>query len=325
MRDTSTFFRSATFESWTPLLAGVLLTLFVATGCDNDGGDDDTIALPTITQLVFNAGGLSTLAGALNAVGLDATLNDENATFTVFAPANASFVPYNPNYLVDSAGLLEEVLGYHVVQGEALLAADLSDGDTFTTVQGDEIEITVQDGNIFVEGAQVTTADVEASNGVVHAIDDLLLTNRNAVERTSATNDFSVLVDLVGQAGLASALSGPGPDGEDGLTIFAPTNDAFLAALDANGNGTIDDEEVPSNPEDLLSYHVIDDVFFAVDVPTTETALPTLEGSDVTVVRSDSNVTINPASDDARVVAPDVRISNGVIHSIDAVLTLPSN
>ena len=325
MRNASTFFRSATFESRTPLLVGVLLTLFVVTGCDSDSGDDDSATLPTITQLVFNSGGLSNLAGALNAVGLDATLNDENATFTVFAPTNASFVPYNPNYLVDSAGLLEEVLSYHVVQGEALLAADLSDGDTFTTVQGDEIEITVQDGTVFVEGAQVTTADVEASNGVVHAIDDLLLTNRNAVERASATNDFSVLVDLVGQAGLASALSGPGPDGEDGLTIFAPTNDAFLTALDANSNGAIDEDEIPSNAGDLLSYHVLDDVFLAADVPTTETALPTLEGSDVTVVRSGSDVTINPASDDARVVAPDVRTSNGVIHGIDAVLTPPSN
>jgi uncharacterized surface protein with fasciclin (FAS1) repeats len=120
-------------------------------------------------------------------------------------------------------------------------------------------------------------------------------------------------------------LSGAGPDGEDGITVFAPTNEAFLAALDANDNGTIDDGEIPSNAGDILQYHVLDDIFFAADVPTMETALPTLEGSDVTVVRSGSDVTINPDADDASVVAPDVEASNGVIHGIDTVLIPPSN
>jgi transforming growth factor-beta-induced protein len=258
-------------------------------------------------------------------VGLDATLGDESTTFTVFAPEDASFAPYDVDYLLNDPTLLEEVLGFHVVQGAAVFAGDLSDGDTFTTVQGDEIEIAISDGTVFVEGAAVTTADVEASNGVAHLIDDVLLTNRTAVERATVTNNFSILADLVGEANLADALSGPGPDGEDGITVFAPTNAAFLAALDANENGEIDAGEIPDNAADILQYHVLDDVFFAADVPTAETAITSLEGSDVTVVRSGSNVTINPNADNANVVAPDVEVSNGVIHGIDTVLIPPSN
>ena len=280
---------------------------------------------PSLAGLVSETASLSTLGTALSAVGLDATLGDESTTFTVFAPEDASFAPYDVDYLLNDPTLLEEVLGFHVVQGAAVFAGDLSDGDTFTTVQGDEIEIAISDGTVFVEGAAVTTADVEASNGVAHLIDDVLLTNRTAVERATVTNNFSILADLVGEANLADALSGPGPDGEDGITVFAPTNAAFLAALDANENGEIDAGEIPDNAADILQYHVLDDVFFAADVPTAETAITSLEGSDVTVVRSGSNVTINPNADNANVVAPDVEVSNGVIHGIDTVLIPPSN
>jgi transforming growth factor-beta-induced protein len=284
-----------------------------------------TLQPPSLAGLVSETSSLSTLNAALGAVGLDATLADEAATFTVFAPEDASFAPYDVEYLLDNPTLLEEVLGFHVVQGAAVFSGDLSDGDTFTTVQGDDITISISDGNVFVDGAQVTTPDVAASNGVAHLIDDVLLTNRTVVERATVTSDFSILADLVGEAGLADALSGPGPDGEDGITVFAPTNAAFLAALDANDNGTIDSSEIPSNAADILQYHVLDDVFFAADVPTSETALPTLEGADVTVVRSGSEVTINPNADDASVVAPDVEASNGVLHGIDTVLIPPSN
>jgi uncharacterized surface protein with fasciclin (FAS1) repeats len=278
---------------------------------------------PSITEVVSESSDFSTLATALGAVGLDATLGDENATFTVFAPVNASFAPYDVDYLLDNPMLLEEVLGYHVVQGAAVFAGDLSDGDTFTTVQGDEIEVAIHNGDLFVEGAQVKTADIEASNGVVHVVDDVLLTNRTAVERATVTEAFSILVDLVGHAHLAEVLSGPGPDGKDGITVFAPTNEAFLGALDANHNGLIDNHEIPSNVGDILQYHVLDDVFFAAEVPTTKTALPTLQGAHVTVVRNGSHVAVNPDTDHAAVIAPDREVSNGVIHGINTVLTLP--
>lgn len=105
--------------------------------------------------------------------------------------------------------------------------------------------------------------------------------------------------------------------------MFAPTNDALLAALDADDSGRIEDDELPSNLADILQHHVLDSVFFAGDVPTTPTEVQTLEGSDITVVRDGESgaVTINPGdSDEASVAAADVRVENGVVHGIDAVL-----
>lgn len=266
---------------------------------------------------------LSTLADAVSAAGLADDLSG-NGPFTVFAPVNAAFEDIDAGELTGDSELLTEVLTYHVVGGQAIAAGDITDGQTVETLEGADLTFAVDNGTVTVNGIPVSTADVQTSNGVVHLIDGVLLQSVDAVDRAILEPNFSILADLVGQAGLADALRGPGPDGEDGITVFAPTNDAFLAALDANGNGEIDDGEVPSNASEILQYHVLDDVFFAADVPTSETALPTLEGSDVTVVRSGSDVTINPNAEAASVIAPDVTVENGVIHGIDTVLSLPS-
>ena len=114
------------------------------------------------------------------------------------------------------------------------------------------------------------------------------------------------------------ALRGPGAN--DGRTIFAPTNEALLDAYDGDDSGEIESEEIPSDADEILQYHVLDGVFLAADVPESETDVSTLEGSDITVVRSGDAVTINPNDEDASVMIPDVEVDNGVIHGIDAVL-----
>jgi uncharacterized surface protein with fasciclin (FAS1) repeats len=157
---------------------------------------------------------------------------------------------------------------------------------------------------------------VDASNGVVHVIDGVLVETVDAVDRADLTPQFSVLRKLIGEAGLTSTLRGPGPDASEGLTVFAPTNEALLNLLDDNDNGAVDSEEIPSNLEEILQYHVLDSVFFAEDVPTSATEVETLEGSNVTVQRSDGVVTVNGNE----VSVPDVDVENGVVHGIDAVL-----
>ena len=144
-----------------------------------------------------------------------------------------------------------------------------------------------------------------------------------------AQNDdrFSILAGLVVEEGLNSNLSAE----DASLTVFAPTDQAFLDALDDNDNGTIDDDEVPDDVGSILKFHVVDGVFYAADEPTAPsgtqipdgqtTPVPTLEGTDVTVERSGSDVKIkNPGGDDASVVEPDVDAENGVVHGIDTVL-----
>jgi len=142
-----------------------------------------------------------------------------------------------------------------------------------------------------------------------------------------AQNDdrFSILADLVVRTGLDDDLG----QQDATLTVFAPTNQAFLDALDSNGNGQIDDNEIPNDAASILQYHVLGSVFYAANEPTAPsgsqipegaTDVTTLEGSDVTIDRSGSDVTINPNDEDASVVAPDVDAENGVVHGIDTVL-----
>lgn len=270
---------------------------------------------------------LSTLAAAVDGAGLAASDSPLRTTdpITIFAPVNAGFDGLNLDALTGDTDLLTRVLQYHVVPDSRLTSDQITGGETPTTLEGSTLAITLEDGSVLVNGIPVTTADIQTENAVIHLIDGVLLQQTNVVERATVTEAFSILVDLVGEANLADALSGPGPDGQDGLTVFAPTNQAFLDALDANGNGTIDAGEIPSNAGDILQYHVLDDVFFATNVPETETALPTLEGSNVTVVRSGSDVTVNPNDENASVVVPNVDVANGVIHGIDTVLIPPSN
>jgi transforming growth factor-beta-induced protein len=278
----------------------------------------------TVAEIVSGRSELSTLTSALPSALVE-TLSNEDQEFTVFAPANPAFGAIDAGELTGNADLLNEVLTYHVVAGQGIASGNITDGQTVTTVEGDSLTFSVGSGGVQVNGASVTTADLRGSNGVVHVIDGVLLETVDAVDRAVLTPQFSILADLVGQAGLTEALRGVGPDGEDGLTVFAPTNDAFLEALDENGNGEIDDSEVPSNAASILQYHVLDDVFFASDVPTSATDLPTLEGSDVTVVRDGSAVTLNPNNEAASVAVPNVEVENGVIHGIDTVLQIPSS
>ena len=285
--------------------------------------DGVLLDVATVTERAVLTPQLSTLTSAVQSAGLADALNG-SGPFTVFAPVNAAFEDIDADELTADNDLLNEVLTYHVVSGQSIAASDITDGQTVETLEGADLTFAVDNGTVTVNGVPVSTADVQTSNGIVHLIDGVLLQSVDAVDRAILEPNFSILADLVGQAGLADALRGPGPDGEDGITVFAPTNDAFLAALDANGNGEIDDGEVPSNAGEILQYHVLDDVFFAADVPTSETPLPTLQGSDVTVVQSGSDVTINPNAEAASVIAPDVTVENGVIHGIDTVLSIPS-
>ena len=181
--------RSAPFTRGALLVLLLALTL-VTTGCDDD--DDGLVDPPTdpsIAELAADSDALNTLTAALEAAGLDATLGDESATYTVFAPADAAFDAYDVDFLVGNTDLLGEVLGFHVVQGAAAFSGDLNDGDTFTTVQGDVLEVAIRDGDVFVEGAQVTTADVTASNGVAHIVDD----HRQARARRSGPGRRTIL------------------------------------------------------------------------------------------------------------------------------------
>jgi len=118
-----------------------------------------------------------TLAAALNAAGLVETLQGPGP-FTVFAPTDAAFseIQSEVDKLLkpESKAKLAKILTYHVVSGK-MNAADLKDGQELTTVEGGKLSVSIKDGEVNVGGAKVAAADIIASNGVIHVIDEVLL------------------------------------------------------------------------------------------------------------------------------------------------------
>lgn len=118
-----------------------------------------------------------TLATAVGAADLVNTL-EGTGPFTVFAPTDAAFASVQKevdNLLKpENKATLAKVLTYHVLSGKHM-AADLKDGSELTTVQGEKLKVSIKDGKVMIGGANVTTADVSASNGVIHIIDKVLM------------------------------------------------------------------------------------------------------------------------------------------------------
>ncbi len=120
----------------------------------------------------------TTLVAAVTAAGLVETLKGAGP-FTVFAPTNAAFAALPAGTVEgllkpESKDALTKILTYHVVAG-AVKAADLKDGQKVKTLQGEELTVSIKDGKVMINGANVTAADLTGSNGVVHVIDAVLL------------------------------------------------------------------------------------------------------------------------------------------------------
>merc|ERR1712087_380901 len=213
------------------------------------------------------------------------------------------------------------VLTYHVVASGKVASSDLTDGQQITTVQGENVTVTINTNGVFINtDSQVVTPDVEATNGIVHIINKVLVppnlvlpVYQNIVELAQATGDLSTLVQAVVAADLVATLTSAGP-----FTVFAPTNDAF-GALPA---GTLDTLLKPENKADLvdiLTYHVIPAQVLSTDLKPKQ-VVTTVEGKDLSVTVVDGAVFANKA----KVVAADNMASNGVAHIIDGVLLPPT-
>jgi uncharacterized surface protein with fasciclin (FAS1) repeats len=137
----------------------------------------ETPAPKNIVEIAAGSPDHTTLVAAVKAAGLDSVLMA--GTFTIFAPTNAAFDKL-PKGAVE--GLLKPekkadlaaILTYHVVAG-SMKAADLKDGMMLKTVNGKELKVSIKDGKVMVDGANVTAADLTGSNGVIHVIDAVVM------------------------------------------------------------------------------------------------------------------------------------------------------
>ena len=163
----------------TMLFAATALTaLITVSACAPAYSSRETQSMKNIVQVASENGNFNTLVAAVKAAGLVETLSGPGP-FTVCAPTDAAFAKLpegTVGALIADKEKLTAILTYHVLSGR-VIASDITrmNGATPTTINGQKLDIEVRGGKVFVNNAQVTTADVAASNGVIHVIDGVLL------------------------------------------------------------------------------------------------------------------------------------------------------
>lgn len=293
------------------LLNGFIFILAIAMiqAC---GDDDDDNGSPTngngtgnIAEVAESNDDFSDLVSALSDADLLSTLEGEGP-YTVFAPTNDAFANLSVDISTLSNDQLVEVLSYHVV-GANIASGDLEAEQSVEALAGGNLFVTAANGNVNVnDNAMVVNTDIEASNGTIHAIDQVLLPDayQTVVGIISKRFGLQSLEDAVVDAELAATLSGDGP-----FTVFAPTNEAF-------SNADLSGQDVA----EILQYHVLPSEVLSEDLEASQT-VTTVQGEDLLIEAADGTVTITDnAGQTYQVVEADLQGSNGVVHIIDGVL-----
>lgn len=140
--------------------------------------EEVTMTNKTIVDVAQEAGNFKTLLAAVQAAGLVETLQSEGP-FTVFAPTDAAFAALPAGTVEDllkpeNKEKLVSILTYHVVPGK-VMSTDVVNLTSAKTVQGSDIAIKVESGTVMIDAAKVVTPDIEASNGVIHVIDSVIM------------------------------------------------------------------------------------------------------------------------------------------------------
>lgn len=285
----------------------------------------DRVILPTDKNIVDIAAGnpqFSILVAAVQAAGLVDTLKSAGP-FTVFAPTNDAFAALlqelrlTADELLANKPLLTQVLTYHVLASRSL-ANSLTDGLALATVQGQPVKFKTTESGLSIVDASgrtsnVVIANVQATNGVIHAIDRVILpTDKNIVQLAVGLPALSILVEAVLAAELQGVLSGPGP-----FTVFAPTNDAFealLRELNVSKAALLADKALLTK---VLTYHVVPAQVLSSGIPFGQ-PVASVQGQTFTIGR-DLRIT-DANGRKSKIVATDVAATNGVVHVIDHVI-----
>ena len=280
----------------------------------------DKVLMPTDTPNDIPATARCTgihdsLVAAVLQADLLETLQGEGP-FTVFAPTDQAFIDAN----IDLADLdtpegketLSNILQYHVVSG-SVASSTIENCATAQAVNDQSLAFTV--GNtVMVNDANVISADVATSNGVIHVIDKVLTptsTPNNIPTTAGCTGVHNSFVAAVIQAELLSTLEGEGP-----FTVFAPTDQAFTdAGIDLTALNTPEGKEILTN---ILLHHVYQGSLASSDI-TDGLTRSMVNGDNITFTLVDGKVMIG----ESMVQTADVATSNGVIHVVDKVIMPP--
>ncbi|MEH0155065.1 fasciclin domain-containing protein [Limibacter armeniacum] len=313
-------------------LSFLIILTTILTGCgDDDGGGNINPNDDLFDIIQSQTGTTDSLARALQNTGLDAAVGTISSG-TVFGPSNQAFSAYmTAENISDIADIPEDVLSkilrYHVTPS-SLRTNDLSDGDRLATlVVGDSLSVSVSGGNIMVgngtdPAASITRGDLEATNGVLHIIDEIILPPSGTAPSPTIydflvdTDSFSTLVTAIDKYPvLVQTLDNPSQD----FTLFAPGNTAFDLFFTDSDFESIDD--IPSETlEAYLRHHLIigsvvstslSDGDFLLTNNNTRFQVTVTEGGDISI-------------GDVNVIETDIPANNGYIHTIDGIL-IPSS
>ncbi|CAL2095620.1 fasciclin domain-containing protein [Tenacibaculum sp. 190524A02b] len=303
----------------------LIAPLFIS--CSDD--DDTPVIDPPkdIIDLAIATSDLSTLVAAVQKAGLVDVLKG-SGPFTVFAPTNAAF-----QELLDSnadwktlddipADVLKNVLKFHVL-GSKVKSTELSDSYVNTLAVGpnDEnlsLQVATTGGVMFNGSSKPVKVDVEATNGIVHIIDKVMLPPNVvtlALNNAGFTSLVAALTDSRHTTDFVSVLKGDGP-----FTVFAPTNDAFKALLDSNADWNSLGDIPIATLDAVLKYHVVNAANVQYDQLKDEQEITMLGSGKVTVDLSSGAKLKSSSGQTVTISATDVQGTNGVIHVIDTVL-----
>ena len=307
------------------LSLGLVGLLFMGIGCDDDDNPDGPFNIAETLRADAN---FSSLVAALEKANLISTFEGAGS-FTLFAPTNAAFSTFlsdNGFAQLDDVptDVLSQVLLNHVVGAKAL-SSDLATGYLNTLAKEAS---TSSDLSLYVDltsgvklngDVAVTSADDEATNGVIHTVDKVIGLPTVVTHALSNPN-FSILVAALTRSDLTtdyvSVLSGAGP-----FTVFAPANSAFEALLASNPDWNALDDIPVATLEAVLNYHVVAGANVrSTDLSNGQTVTALSDGT-FEVNIDGANVSLTDANARSiNVIAVDVQGSNGVVHAIDGVL-----
>ncbi len=307
----------------------IFLTLLITSCSNDDDGGTPTPEGVTISDFVASNPDYSSLAAALEAAGLTATLAGQGE-FTVFAPNNAAFSAFLSENGFAGLGdvpvdALREILLNHVVAGTNL-SSDLTTGYITSLGTGasssENLSLFINTtSGVDINGvSSVTQADITVDNGVIHAV-DAVIGIPSITTQALANPQFSVLVDALIAASDSSInyvdlLSGTAASP---FTVFAPTNDSFTALLAALGLNSLNDI-----PQDLLqivlNYHVIAGANVRAEDLVNGGTATTFQGEILTFDLTGGAKIIDATGAPSNIIVTNVQTGNGVVHAVDKVL-----
>jgi uncharacterized surface protein with fasciclin (FAS1) repeats len=283
----------------------------------------------TLYALLNGNPNLSLFVDALDVTGLSAPLNG-NGPFTVFAPDNAAFNAAGfastnfDDFPTSDIPALKELLLNHFLAG-AFPSSSLTNGYVKTLGKGSasstntlSMYVSTTSGVRLNGISDVTTADIQATNGIIHIV-DAVIPLPTTITHLAANPSFSSLVSLLtspGQPDFAGILSGTA---SSPFTVFAPFNSAFTA-LDAElapgGIASVSANNITS----ILQYHVLVGANVLSNSFTNGQFYTTFSGQNILVLLDGSPRIKDVLNRDSQIILTDIQCSNGVIHALDKVL-----